>query len=170
MTTYRPKGPTEYMFKIVRHGGDSIFKGPYATTYTYTPNHNWQKPIRDRLISCMRGYHCVRLRQLPNWLRGKPPQFGFKIFLVKVDMSGAIDSKVERKVVVRNFRFVCELETTRNFIGPRLYTGMANYYSRINVHTFKPAELYKLANKWGLSVDKVTEKITGEYENLSLKG
>lgn len=164
MTRYRP-GKTEYMFKIVSKTTNSakILSGPYASGYYYNVDNYWQNPIKGRLIDCRRGYHVVRLRQLPKWLRHKEPQFGHRIYLIKADMKDALERPEANKVVVRNFRFMCELDSTRDVIGANLWSDRYTTYRNITSNFF----LANLARKWGLSVRSGI--ITGEYEALSIK-
>jgi len=153
--SYRPSTHTEYMFKIVHvNCVTGMRTGPYAS-FTYRNDRGWHAPISGKLYPCHNGYHLIRLNDLPNWISSNLPRYSYRLFLVKVDMKDAIIS--DTKIVARNFRFVCELETSDEFVGCALST---RYFFGCKAAKY-PNKLRGLAKKWGL--DMKDGKVVGEY-------
>jgi hypothetical protein len=67
-------------------------------------------------------------------------------------MDGAVGGYDPNKVVARNFKFVCELDVSRGFLGNDVYAGHRYIYS---------AELKESVEAWGLDIRD--NKIIGEY-------
>jgi hypothetical protein len=148
------------MLKIVRRSQGQVV-GPFAYSFVYRNDRGWHKPIGGRLISCINGYHLVRLNQLWRWLKDRRPRNNHVVYLVKADMTDALECPGENKVVVRNFRFICELECSSDFLGD-FYNGGLGYWDW-SYSDWKPtsAQLIGLAKRWGLDIKNW--KIVGEY-------
>ncbi len=161
---YRPSTNTEYMFKIMRvqpsvYAGGEIRMGPYASGFTYNLDNRWHAAIRGRLRMCSNGYHLLRLKQICQWLTDNPISSGHRIFLVKADMKDALIR--DNKIAVKNFKTVCELETSGDFLKDALKRSIT-YYGRGNSPRC-PKKLAGLAKRWGL--DMKDWKVVGEYED-----